>query len=143
MRIMAVRKPGGTMAMRLTKSERIARTKLLRHLWAARTDQLDDELEREAPAAWHTLEADLDVEEPKVKVTLYLDTSVARMFQAMGKGYQARINRVLGTWMQMKIAGLLQEREEIERRFGAIMARDAEMGDDAPGFSLAGHCEDT
>jgi hypothetical protein len=52
----------------------------------------------------------------------------------MGKGHHARINRVLGTWAQMKIAGLMREREEIERRFGAIMARDAEMGEEGPGF---------
>ncbi len=81
------------MGYRLTKTERIARSKLFRHLWEARTDVLDDALEKEVPDSWHTLEADLDVEEPKVKVTLYLDASVAKMFRAMGHGYQARINR--------------------------------------------------
>lgn len=122
------------MTIRLTKSERIARTKLLRHLWEGRGDILDLVLEEAVPDAWHTLEADLDVEEPKVKVTLYLDSSVAKLFRAMGKGYQARINRVLATWAQMKIAGMLREREEVERRFGAIMARDEALGDEAPGF---------
>lgn len=59
------------------------------------------------PEAWHVLEMDLDVEEPKDKVTLYLDRSVAKTFRAMGAGYQARINRILATWMQMKIAELV------------------------------------
>ena len=81
----------------------------------------------------------LGVTEPKVKVTLYLDASVARFFRAMGNGYQARINRVLSTWAQMKIAGMLREREEIERRFGWVMARDAaaeDAGEEGPGFSV-------
>jgi uncharacterized protein (DUF4415 family) len=120
------------MAERMTKTERIARGKLMRHLWEGRRDILDDVLEREVPEAWHTLEADLDVEEEKVKVTLYLDTSVAQLFRAMGKGYHARINRVLATWAQLKIAGMLRERAEIERRFGTIMARDADMEDEGP-----------
>ena len=125
------------MAYRLSKTERIARGRLLQHLWEARGDLLDDALETEAPEAWHTLEADLDVVERKVKVTLYLDASVARVFRAMGQGYQARINRVLSTWAQMKIAGMLREREEIERRFGQIMARERaalEAGEEVPGF---------
>ena len=128
---------GGIMGYRMTKTERIARSKLFRHLWEARGDVLDDALEGVVPEAWHTLEADIDVEEPKVKVTLYLDASVAKLFRAMGSGYQARINRVLGTWAQMKIAGLLREREEIERRFGQIMARERaalEAGENLPGF---------
>jgi uncharacterized protein (DUF4415 family) len=114
------------MGDKLTKAERIARSKLLRHMWEARGDVLYDALEAEVPQAWHTLEADLDVTEPKVKVTLYLDASVAKLFRAMGEGYQARINRVLATWAQMKIAGLLREREEIERRFAWVLARDGE-----------------
>lgn len=113
------------MGERMTKTERIAREKLFRHLWEARADVLDTALAEAVPEAWHTLEADLDVEEPKVKVTLYLDASVARLFRAMGTGYQARINRVLATWAQMKIAGLLREREEIRRRFAWMMDRDA------------------
>jgi uncharacterized protein (DUF4415 family) len=109
----------------MTKSERIARGKLFRHLWEARADVLDAALAEAVPEAWHTLEADLDVEEPKVKVTLYLDASVAAVFRGMGTGYQARINRVLATWAQMKIAGMLREREEIARRFAWMMDRDA------------------
>jgi uncharacterized protein (DUF4415 family) len=125
------------MAYRLSKTERIARGRLLQHLWEARADALEESLAAEVPEAWHTLEADLDVVERKVKVTLYLDASVARVFRAMGVGYQARINRILATWVQMKIAGLMRERAEIERRFSWLMARDAaalEEGQEPPGF---------
>ena len=59
---------------------------------------------REIPEAWHTLEMDVEAEGPKEKVTLYLDRAVLRMFRSMGKGYQARINRILETWLQMKMA---------------------------------------
>ena len=59
---------------------------------------------KEIPDAWHTLEMDVETEAPKVKMTLYLDKAVAAMFRKMGQGYQARINRILETWMQMKMA---------------------------------------
>jgi hypothetical protein len=58
-------------------------------------------------------------------MTLYLDAPVAKMFKAMGRGYQARINRILATWVEMKI-GHVMEREKImlaDRR-RAIMAMD-------------------
>ena len=125
------------MAYRPTKTERIARGRLLQHLWEARADALEESLASEVPEAWHTLEADLDVVERKVKVTLYLDASVARVFRAMGDGYQARINRILATWVQMKIAGLMRERAEIERRFSWLLAQEAavpEEGQEPPGL---------
>ena len=73
-------------------------------------------LRHEVPEAWHTLEFDIDVTEKKEKVTLYLNKSIIKMFHAMGNGYQARINRVLETWLQMKIAGFVgREREMLQR----------------------------
>ena len=70
-------------------------------------------IRHQAPEAWHRLETDLDVREKKVHLTLRLDESVAKFFRAMGPGYQARINRVLATYTQMRIAGFL----DIEHRF--------------------------
>ena len=71
-----------------TKSERIAQDKLRRYLYEAHLeDPLDSQLRREVPDAWHTLEQDLDVTEKKVKLTLMLDASVAKVFRAMGRGY--------------------------------------------------------
>ncbi len=42
--------------------------------------------------------------EKKVQVTIRLDESVAKFYRAMGRGYQGRINRVLATYAQMRIA---------------------------------------
>lgn len=56
------------------------------------------------PEAWDTLEQDVDVIEKKVRVTMRVDESVAKFYRAMGPGYQARMNRVLATFAQMRIA---------------------------------------
>ncbi|MCW9043821.1 MAG: BrnA antitoxin family protein [Pseudopelagicola sp.] len=88
-----------------TKAAQNARAQLIWDLTYLRRDRLiGADIRDEVPEAWHTLEADIPAEETKEKVTLYLDRSVARFYKAMGKGYQARINRLLRTWAQMKIA---------------------------------------
>ena len=61
---------------RMTKTERIAREGLMKNLIHLHRDGwISSVIEEEIPEAWHTLEADLDVEEKKEKVTLYLDRS--------------------------------------------------------------------
>lgn len=88
-----------------TQAQLTARTRLARNLLVLNSENwLSAALRDDVPDAWHTLELDLEVEEPKEKVTLYLDQSVAKFYRAMGKGYHARINRLLATWAQMKIA---------------------------------------
>lgn len=102
---------------RRTKTERLARDRLMRDLiHLSRDSWIPATLEEVVPEAWHTLEVDLDVEEPREKVTLYLDRSVARFYRGMGQGYQARINRLLRTWAQMKIAGEVRLDEYLARR---------------------------
>ena len=97
----------------MTKAQRLAADKLeLLLLKAEGEPGLTRLIRDQVPEAWHRLETDLDVREKKVHLTLRLDESVAKFFRAMGPGYQARINRVLATYAQMKIAGFL----EIERR---------------------------
>ena len=109
---------------RPTKTQRIARERLMQSLILSRYDNpVDDYLRNEVPDAWHTLELDLDVEEPKEKVTLYLDRSVARFYRGMGNGYQARINRLLVTWAQMKIGEFLRVEEMLEKQFIAGAGR--------------------
>ena len=113
----------------MTRTERLARRRLIYHMWLAEEDQLPlARMREEVPEDWHMIEADLDCLEPKRKITLYLDTSVARMFQAMGKGYQARINRILGTWLQMKMAGLMQEDVALSNRRARLLAEETESG---------------
>lgn len=82
-----------------------------------------DVARKEIPDAWHTLEMDVEVEAPKEKVTLYLDRAVIAIFRKMGKGYQARINRILETWLQMRMA----DKAQFQRR---VMARVQDARDD-------------
>ena len=90
---------------RTPKTQRIARDRLMQDLiYLMQEDWIPRTLAEEIPEAWHTLEHDLDVAEKKVKVTLYLDASVARFYRAMGNGWHARVNRLLGTYAHMKIA---------------------------------------
>ena len=89
-----------------TKTERLAMDRLLMHLEHLKLEgeMLDYRIHSLVPEAWDTLERDVDVTEKKRKVTLYLDDSVVKFFKAMGNGYQTRINRVLATFAQMRIA---------------------------------------
>ncbi len=99
---------------RMTKSQRLARDKLSHYLWlASQEEEISTAMRAEVPLAWYRLATDLDVLEPKTKVTLRLDESVAKFFRAMGPGYQARINRILGTWAQLKIGEALEWEQKI------------------------------
>lgn len=105
-----------------TRTARLARARLARHLQGLGDDEgLWLRVQERVPEAWATVEEDLDCEEEKVKVTLRLDASVARLFRAMGKGYQARINHVLATYAQMRMG-------EIDRQARALRAVMAEYG---------------
>ncbi len=72
------------------------------------------------PEAWDTLEQDVDVAEKKMRVTLLLDDSVAKFYRAMGQGYQARINRILATFAQMRIAQVRRLEEMMEEELAKI-----------------------
>ncbi|MDV4145140.1 MULTISPECIES: BrnA antitoxin family protein [Shimia] len=104
-----------------TKAAQAARSQLIWDLTYLRRERLiDADIRDEVPEAWHTLEADIPTEEPKEKISLYLDKSVAKVFKAMGKGYQSRINRLLRTWVQMKIA----EEVKLDAALEARVARN-------------------
>ena len=90
--------------LRQTRTARMARARLARHLQGFGSDRdLWWRVQDLVPEAWATVEEDIDCEEEKVKVTLRLDASVAKLFRAMGKGYQARINLILSSYAQMRI----------------------------------------
>lgn len=47
--------------MSMTKTERLARRRLMYHLWLQDEDSLPlDTIRAELPDAWHTVEADID-----------------------------------------------------------------------------------
>lgn len=111
-----------------TKTARMARDRLRRSLIGLDGDgALWRGLQTRVPEAWATLEDDLDVAEPREKLTLYLDRTVARFYRAMGAGYQARINRILSTYAQMKIGEVAREAEvavSAAERYGALLPPD-------------------
>lgn len=124
---------------RMSKTERISRQRMIRYLYEDQMGDNDIELalRDKVPDAWHTLEHDLDVEEPKVKVTLRLDASVARFYRGMGVGYQARISRILGLWAHMKICDMLRMEEKYHEQMARWNAKDREAearGEEGGGF---------
>ena len=125
------------MTRKLTKSTRIAREKAYYTLSVEGPlfgDFLEEEVRAKVPRAWHTIERDIDVEEPKEKVTLYLDRSVAKCSRAMGKGWQGRVNWLLRTWLHMKTGELL-ELEKFARELAVealIAERDVMAGNKRP-----------
>ena len=111
---------------RMTKAERIARQGMIRFLNEEMLENADLSLalRDKVPEAWHTLEHDLDVVEPKEKVTLRLDASVARFYRAMGGGYQARVSRILALWANMKIAEALRTEEALYAQMKVLNDQD-------------------
>ena len=85
-------------------------------------DKLDYHVQALVPEAWDTLEQDVDVVEKKTKLTVYLDASVAQFYQAMGKGFHGRINRVLATFAQMRIAQVKKLNEMLDEEMAKIEA---------------------
>ncbi len=85
-------------------------------------DVMDYHVQARVPEAWDTLEQDVDCVEKKVKLTIYIDASVAKFFQAMGRGYQARISRVLATFAQMRIVQV----KRLNKMFEEELAKVAE-----------------
>ncbi len=111
---------------RMSKADRIARQGMIRFLQqeTLENSDLSLELRDKVPLAWHTLEHDLDVEEPKTKITLRLDDSVAKFYRAMGPGYQARISRILALWANMKIGEALRVEEAVYARMKTLNDKD-------------------
>jgi uncharacterized protein (DUF4415 family) len=114
-------------AARMARANRLSRTARLQlerlqlnAAGLAREDMLDYNVQALVPEAWDTLEQDLDVFEPKTKITLRLDDSVAKFYRAMGEGYQARINRILATFAQMRIAQVRRLEEMLEAELSRV-----------------------
>ncbi|HRV61609.1 BrnA antitoxin family protein [Albidovulum sp.] len=115
--------------LRQTRTARMARARLARHLQGFGSDRdLWWRVQDLVPEAWATVEEDIDCEEEKVKVTLRLDASVARLFRAMGKGYQARINLILSSYAQMRIGEIDRKARSLEsilEEYGILQSEEA------------------
>ncbi len=110
----------GQKIFRQTETARMARRRLSRHLEGLESDQgLWVRVQSVAPEAWATLEEDIWCDEPKVKITLRIDASVAKFYRAMGPGYQARMNRVLASFAQMRIGEVEREARSLRELLDA------------------------
>jgi uncharacterized protein (DUF4415 family) len=109
----------------MSKTRRMYFERSLLNLAALRQEDSWDYAVREnIPEAWDTLEQDVDVVEKKMKITLRLDESVAKFYRAMGFGYQTRINRILATFAQMRIAEVRETERMIEADMERLLAED-------------------
>jgi uncharacterized protein (DUF4415 family) len=52
--------------------------------------------------------------QPKVRISLWVERDVVRVFKSMGAGYQTRMNDVLRLWVQARIAGVIRSVEQAE-----------------------------
>ncbi len=110
----------GQKTFRQTETARMARRRLSRHLEGLESDQgLWGRVQSVAPEAWATLEEDIWCDEQKVKITIRIDASVAKFYRAMGSGYQARMNRVLASFAQMRIGEVEREARSLSQLLDA------------------------
>lgn len=97
-----------------TKTQAMHLERLMLNAQHLESEDLSDyDIQHLIPVAWDTLERDVDVEEKKVKITLRLDESVAKFYRAMGTGYQARMNRILATFAQMRMGQVMMENARV------------------------------
>jgi uncharacterized protein (DUF4415 family) len=114
---------------KMTKTERLHYDRFLRNAWELKAETgVYPEMSWEIPEAWNILEKDLDVAEPKDRITLRLDRSVVQFYRAMGRGYQARMNRILATYAQMHILRMLEPDAGLEWRSRYVKALEEAQG---------------
>lgn len=119
---------GGLSRHAKTKTQRLIAERLLLNAEHLRTEEVFDyHIQSLVPRAWDTLEQDLDVTEPKMKITLRLDESVAKFYRAMGQGYQTRMNRILATFAQMRMAQVKRLEEMLEEELLKVQEMREEL----------------
>ncbi|WP_299131274.1 BrnA antitoxin family protein, partial [uncultured Amaricoccus sp.] len=60
--------------------------------------------EAHVPEEWYRIEREVPVRAKKARVTAAFDADLVRWYQSLGHGYQARMNRVLRTYMLLVIS---------------------------------------
>ena len=104
-----------------TKTRQLLIERMLLNLEHLKKEEIFDyHVQSLVPEAWDTLEQDVDVEEKKIKLTVYLDSSVAQFYRAMGKGFHGRINRILATFAQMRMAQVKKLNEMLDEELAKI-----------------------
>lgn len=100
---------------KLTKKERIDWSVLMDTMTMVEYDLLQPVVQfGRIPTDWTTI-AKEGVSPAKTRITARFDADVVKFFRSLGPGYQTKMNRVLKSWMLMRVVGLVegQENEEI------------------------------
>ena len=96
-----------------TKFEEENRSELLE---ALRRDMREVEVLTETvsaiPAGWWRLELDMPASPAKEQISIRIDEDVMAFFRGYGTGYQTRMNKVLRTYMQARLAKVLTSARE-------------------------------
>lgn len=98
------------------------RLKFLQAL-AATEDEVLGRLDQIAPEGWGMVDVDFPPEPEREEVTLTLDKSLIAAFRKMNGDVDGRINRILETWLQMKLAGMLREEQAMAATIERLKAR--------------------
>jgi BrnA antitoxin of type II toxin-antitoxin system len=64
------------------------------------------------PSLWHDIAKERP-ERTKVQVNIGLDEDVLKFFKSLGKGYGAKINLILKSFMHARLAGVLEGAETV------------------------------
>ncbi len=64
------------------------------------------------PPGWWRLDRDFPPTPSKAPVSLRIDEDVLAFFRGYGRGYQTRMNRVLRTYMQARLAKVITSAKE-------------------------------
>ncbi|MEM9436080.1 MAG: BrnA antitoxin family protein [Pseudomonadota bacterium] len=103
----------------MTLKERIAWMNSIEGLRQIEYDMVDALNRNETiPREWNDIWRGEDRDTKRIRVTVSLDADVVRFFKALGPGYQPRMNRVLRSFMQARLAKIVDgpENEEMVRR---------------------------
>ncbi|NOX74502.1 MAG: BrnA antitoxin family protein [Alphaproteobacteria bacterium] len=99
---------------KLTKKERIDWTLLIDAMSKVEYDLLHPILRDGCiPPEWISIARE-GATPAKTRITARFDADVVRFFRSLGTGYQEKMNRVLKSWMLMRMVGLVEGRESDE-----------------------------
>ncbi|WP_424932662.1 BrnA antitoxin family protein [Amaricoccus macauensis] len=94
-----------------TRRQERSYVELLADLYELEVWARNDRLKRShIPPEWHSIDREVAVRARKTRITLACDADVARWYRSMGHGYQARMNKVLRTYM----LGVISKEIEVE-----------------------------
>ncbi|MEM8843241.1 MAG: BrnA antitoxin family protein [Pseudomonadota bacterium] len=78
----------------------------------AKRQQLEwEHLERQMdyiPSDWYEMEKIAPCTAPRQKITLTLDRDLVTFYRRLGRGYQARMNAILRSYMHARIAKIIE-----------------------------------